>query len=174
MWNGSVCLGTFYKNAESNVRNAGLFALLSKSTSDPERTGPFHPSLLLLLSEYARDIYLPCPCCAISGSSGIERVKENKKQENASHIKLLFAPPFAESKKSAVPQTNEQRRDSNKPSVYHVRLFLLQPPQSLSSPLTFSLLLGPQTPLPATASGARTSPLPSPTLAPATPAFPKL
>jgi hypothetical protein len=79
VWNGSICFGSFYKNAESNVRNAGLFALLSKSTSDPERTGPYYrPSLLLLLSKYARDIYLPCPCCAISGSSGIERVKETK------------------------------------------------------------------------------------------------
>ena len=146
MWSGPICLGTFYKNAESNVRNAGLFALLSKSTSDPERTGPFRPSLLLLLSKYARDIYLPCPCCAIPGSSGIERVKENKKQENASHIKLLFAPPFAESKKSAVPQTNEQRRDSNKPSVYHARLFFLQPPQSLSSTLLHSHFFSPLRP----------------------------
>lgn len=103
MWSGPICLGTFYKNAESNVRNAGLFALLSKSTSDPERTGPFRPSLLLLLSKYARDIYLPCPCCAIPGSSGIERVKENKKQENASHIKLLFAPPFCRVKKICSP-----------------------------------------------------------------------
>ena len=85
MWSGPICLGTFYKNAESNVRNAGLFALLSKSTSDPERTGPFHPSLLLLLSKYARDTCLPCPCCAISGSSGIERLVSKQTKNRKMH-----------------------------------------------------------------------------------------